>query len=95
MNEQKLRETEARLVVAAMVSADVARELVAEVRRLQAEYEHAALQALRAGDVLRKVEWSGTWQALEICPVCTRSKDQGHSDDCALAALWKDGEGVA
>jgi len=37
MNEQELRETEARLVGAAMVSADVARELVAEVRRLQAE----------------------------------------------------------
>lgn len=67
---------------------------------LAAWLRQAADRAAGAGhkamlDVLRECEWMqhddpNMWSVVwHECPVCCNSKDDGHEDDCALAALLR------
>ena len=58
-----------------------------------ASSEVAAVEAERdeAVAVLRSVEWDGS-DVIDKCPVCGRSRNEGHSRTCRLAAAalkWK------
>jgi DNA repair exonuclease SbcCD ATPase subunit len=68
----------------------VLRELSQSLDRLKAlEAEHA-----EAIEVLMQLEWEGEkWRY--VCPVCLKTKPDGHAADCKLAKLIKEREGSA
>jgi hypothetical protein len=60
----------------------------------------AAKTALAYREMLERLEWASvslsSLPALKsTCPICCCLKDEGHAEDCELAALLKESEGEA
>jgi hypothetical protein len=62
--------------------------------------EAAAQTALALADMLKRLEWSSMndvsrpgYLTNNNCPICMRHRDQGHTEECELAALLKGSEG--
>jgi hypothetical protein len=71
--------------------ASEARGLLAEIAQLRARAEASDADAERLAKALQKIEWSGEDQSAllyaAICPICTKSPDEGHASDCAIGAV--------